>query len=257
MFLASSLLYALLATATTGSEHLRQLKSTKAGTKSSKHVGRSPLTRSSKAGKSAKSWSKVGKSVKSWSKAGKKTKGCERPPKAKLPEQCENEAKVPTPALPVVNVVSQENFLKCVSALAASEFSFTDFSNYDKWFNDDSVLSLAPTGSYQGPINIAEYANFVNAVDVFSTYELALESEIILPIVADGDDCMVTSAVVNSMVTNVTVTPTTGAVSLDTVVGYRIQFAVLGESTILIDRIELVSFCNTVNLPSYCILNTN
>jgi len=74
MFLASSLLYALLATAATGSEHLRQLKSTKAD-KFSKHIGRSPLLRSSKAGKSVKSWSKVGKSVKSWSKAGKKTKG--------------------------------------------------------------------------------------------------------------------------------------------------------------------------------------
>ena len=219
MFITSSLLYALLATATTGSEHVCHLKSTKAG-------------KSNKAGKSVKS-----------------SKACKRPKeRAKLPEQCENEFKVINPALPVPNVVSEENVMRYGYALRASGFNFSDIPNYDKWLNDESVLSLAVTGNYQGADNIAEYVNFVNAVDIFDKFyplgDTGVEFQPILPIVADGDYCMLTTAAVNTMVTNIDATPTAGAVSVDTIVGTRFQFTILDEAStsILVDRIELVSF---------------
>jgi len=68
----------------------------------------------------------------------------------------------------------------------------------------------------------------------------------ILPIVADVVYRMVTVAAVvkNQMDTNVTATPTAGAISVDAVVGSRVQFTILEASAVLIDRIgELVSFC--------------
>jgi hypothetical protein len=65
--------------------------------------------------------------------------------------------------------------------------------------------------------------------------------------VANGSDCVLNVAGVNSMVsTNAsTATPSTGAVSLDTTVGIRVQFSILeptaSTSIIYVNRIELVS----------------
>ena len=225
MFLTSSLLYALLATAASGSEHLRQLKSTKAG-------------KSNKAGNLRP---KAGKSV--WSKAGGKKKAkqqCKRPKRAKLPEQCKSEAKLPTPALPVPNIGSEKNVMTCALALGASGFDFFDLPNYDKWFNDESVMHLAVTGTYQGAANIAEYVSFlVNATDVW-TYEpvpVDVDYPPFLPIVANDNYCIITTAGVSSTNT------TAGAITADTVVGARLQYTILeDEQSILIDHAEIVSF---------------
>jgi hypothetical protein len=97
---------------------------------------------------------------------------CRRPKRVKLSEQCENKIKVPTPALPVTNVVSNKNFMRCALALGASGSNLFDLSNYDKWFHDESVLSLAPTGNYQGADNIAKYASFLISDFISDKYGL-------------------------------------------------------------------------------------
>ena len=184
-------------------------------------------------------------------KKAKSKKQCKRPKKAKTPKQCKGVATTYGADLPTKDIASLDDVMTCAYALAASGFNFFDIPNYNLWFDDDSILSLASTGLYKGVSNIAEYVNFVNAKDILDSYvrtksgkDVGGEFPPLLPIVANGSDCVLTFAVANTMVTNPAATPSTGAVSVDTTVGFRIQFSILeptASTSIYVGRIELVS----------------
>jgi hypothetical protein len=47
--------------------------------------------------------------------------------------------------------------LQCfLSSLALSGLNFTDFAHYDKFFMNDSIITLSQAGSFQGPIDVSE-----------------------------------------------------------------------------------------------------
>jgi hypothetical protein len=46
---------------------------------------------------------------------------------------------------------------KCTHAFLSSGFSLSNFENYDNFFRADSTMTLAQTGNYKGPADIAEY----------------------------------------------------------------------------------------------------
>lgn len=184
-------------------------------------------------------------------KKRKSNKQCKRPNKAKTPKECKGAATTYGADLPTKDIGSLADVQTCSYAFQASGFRFFDSPKYDLWLDEDSILNLASTGLYKGVSNIEEYVNFANAKDLFDFYAPTKSGADVgggfppfLPIVANGSDCVLTFAVVNSMVTNATTaTPNTGAVSLDTTVGLRIQFSILEPTatSIYVDRIELVS----------------
>ena len=46
---------------------------------------------------------------------------------------------------------------ECLGGLAASGFDFSLFSRYDDWFDNNSSMTLAQTGTYTGRDDIEEY----------------------------------------------------------------------------------------------------
>lgn len=48
------------------------------------------------------------------------------------------------------------------AGFVALEFSFSNFDRYPEWFDDNSTITLAQAGQYQGAADIAEYVRFAN-----------------------------------------------------------------------------------------------
>jgi hypothetical protein len=182
-------------------------------------------------------------------KKTKSTKQCKRSEKAKTPKRCKDVDKSYGPDLPASDNLVPADIQSCAAAYVSSEFNFFDITNYDRWFNDDTLLSVTTTGLYKGASNIAEYVNFVFSKDLFTEYTATKSAQdvggdfpALLPIVANDTDCVLTFAVVNSIATNAaTATPNAGPVTMDTTVGFRLQFSIV-TSSILVERIELVSY---------------
>jgi len=182
-------------------------------------------------------------------KMTKSNKQCKRPEKAKTPQQCKGVATTYGADLPTKDIASPADIKTCADALLASKFDIFDIPNYDQWLDDDSILSIAATGLYKGASNIAEYVNFVYNDDIFDSFlrtksgkDVGGEFPPLLPIVANGSDCVLTFATVNRIVTNPAATPSTGAVSVDTTVGGRVKFSILGPASVYVERFETVSF---------------
>jgi len=129
---------------------------------------------------------------------------------------------------------------RCGAALQTAGFSFFDLDNYDKWFDDASILYLKETGYYQGPENISEYARFVFS-ELFEYYYASVLSFVPLPLVADGDTCVISFAVVNSMAVKEEYSSVEGDPSADSIVGFRVSFTITSPdlSTVNISNIHL------------------
>uniref|UniRef100_A0A7S2H064 Uncharacterized protein n=1 Tax=Haptolina brevifila TaxID=156173 RepID=A0A7S2H064_9EUKA len=52
--------------------------------------------------------------------------------------------------------------ISCYQSLWASELNFTDFQMYNKFFMNDSVITLSQAGSFSGPQDISEYVSFAS-----------------------------------------------------------------------------------------------
>jgi hypothetical protein len=53
--------------------------------------------------------------------------------------------------------------LRCFLALQRTGYNISDFEGYTKLFRDDSIVTLAQAGSYEGASNIEEYVKFAYA----------------------------------------------------------------------------------------------
>lgn len=73
------------------------------------------------------------------------------------PAHCQGDAK---PAPEKEPLLTPPTDIECLIAFMAFDIDVFDLSRYDEWFNDDSVLELAETGSYVGAANIGEYVAF-------------------------------------------------------------------------------------------------
>jgi len=179
-------------------------------------------------------------------KSSKKCKVKKSPPKKgiKPPKACKGvdttyEPQIISPS----GDLTDPDFLaaagRCGAAIQISGFNFFDPDNYDKWFDDASILYLKETGHYQGPENIAEYAKFVDS-ELFEYYYSTVEAAGI-PLVADGDTCVVSAASVNSMAVKEEYSSVEGDPSVDSIVGFRISFTITSPelSTINISNIHL------------------
>lgn len=80
------------------------------------------------------------------------------------------------------------NSQMCLAALKNSDFDVQNTDAYHKWMDDSTALYLAETGIYQGPEEIKEYVDFVNA-DFFDFVKTRnIET---VPIYLADDECTV------------------------------------------------------------------
>ena len=49
----------------------------------------------------------------------------------------------------------------CIGALVGAQFVLAEGADYSQWFNENSVMNLAQTGSFYGADGIKEYVKFV------------------------------------------------------------------------------------------------
>lgn len=61
--------------------------------------------------------------------------------------------------------------------LIALEFDFIKYSDYNKYFDDDSILTLPQAGMYQGPANIEEYVRFADVSSPFIDTTVTISGE--------------------------------------------------------------------------------
>jgi len=175
---------------------------------------------------------------------GQKNNKCMRQEKPKIPKRCDNVEQVWAPGIPTPTVNPDPiDINKCVGALLQSGFDIFKTDDYDKWLSDDSMMSLVTTGLYKGVDAITEYVNLIYNKAVFSEYRESLQVSDIpnfppfVPILADkGNMCAFTFGAINSIKTNA---ESGNSVSMDRIVGFRLQFTVLGATEIHMDRIEL------------------
>lgn len=188
---------------------------------------------------------KTKKSVKS-TKSSKKCKVEKSPPKkgVKSPKACKGvdttyEPKIIPPSGDITNPDFLAAARRCGAAILTAGFDFFDLDNYDKWFDDASILYLKETGYYQGPENISEYVRFVFS-ELFEYYYKS-SPLVPLPLVADGDTCVISFATVNSMAVKEEYSSVEGDPSADTIVGYRVSFTITSPdlSTVNISNIHL------------------
>lgn len=144
--------------------------------------------------KSSKSYSKKGTKLPKSKSSQSFKKG------AKLPEACKGvdtayEPEIIPPSVDIENPVSLAAATRCATALKASGFNFFDFGNYDQWFDEDSILYLPETGYYKGPEDISEYVQFTIS-DMFEYYYDSVPGSP-LPLLADGDTCAISFAVID------------------------------------------------------------
>ena len=187
---------------------------------------------------------KTKKSVKS-TKSSKKCKVEKSPPKkgVKSPKACKGVDTTYEPkVIPPSGDLTNPDFLaaagRCGAALQTSGFNFFDLDNYDKWFDDASILYLKETGYYQGPESISEYVRFVSDSELFEYYSTPIPP-VSLPLVADGDTCVISSATVRTAAVKEEYASVEG--DFDYIVGFRLSFTITSPdlSTVNISNIHL------------------
>ena len=193
-----------------------------------------------KSGKSTKKKSK--KSAKSGksTKCDKKAKKTEGPP-----QRCENVVK-PTPQVqPPMGDLTDPAFLgrvqRCSIALALSGFNVFDIPNYSRWFHDETKMWSFETGVYVGEDGIAEYVS-IFGTDIYTDGVYVFPNEnpesSILPLYAEGDKCVISTAQLAASFANPKYRPEE---SWDTVFGYRFEFNITSftgtAASIMVDSI--------------------
>jgi len=78
----------------------------------------------------------------------------------------------------------------CAAAIYLSNFDLTNTGQFNKWFDDESVMILSQAGEYKGVDDITEYVNFIYS-DYFSSY-VYLRKEYMWNIMDDSEHCSVT-----------------------------------------------------------------
>lgn len=58
----------------------------------------------------------------------------------------------------------------CLLGIKISGYDTLDTTNYHKWYNDDSTMELAQSGTFVGPSQMTEYVDFTKAI-YFEKYE--------------------------------------------------------------------------------------
>lgn len=194
-----------------------------------------------KKGKASKSLKK-GKA----SKSPKKGKASKTPKKGfKLPKRCKGVENTPyePEIIPPSGNIADPAFGTavgyCATAFVASGFNIEETDNYDKWFDDDSIMYLKEAGVYQGSDNISEYVNFLFS-ELFEYNYVYLPASPLstLPLVANGNECVFTFAVGISYRVKDDYSSVENP-SGDTVFGYRISFDVTSSTTINVKNIHV------------------
>jgi len=82
-------------------------------------------------------------------------------------------------------------FLQCAFRFFLLDFDVSNFDDYDKYFNDDSVVQLAQLGAYQGADSIKEYIKFVDEEysPVFEFQTILEEENVFLGYNRENDQC--------------------------------------------------------------------
>ncbi|KAJ8612686.1 hypothetical protein CTAYLR_002126 [Chrysophaeum taylorii] len=71
--------------------------------------------------------------------------------------------------------VNENDALKCISGFARTGFLFRNFHMYPSYFNEESTMTLAQAGTYEGPDDIEEYVRFALDTSPYVASELDLE----------------------------------------------------------------------------------
>ncbi|KAJ8613010.1 hypothetical protein CTAYLR_004055 [Chrysophaeum taylorii] len=84
--------------------------------------------------------------------------------------------------LVVVDVIIFKLFenekMKCISGFRGSDFRFENFDSYPTYFREDSTLTLAQAGTYQGPEDIEEYMRYASHFSPFFSFAALVKESI-------------------------------------------------------------------------------
>jgi len=144
----------------------------------------------------------------------------------------------------------------CIGALLGAQFKLTEDADYSQWFDENSVMTLAQTGSYFGTDGIQEYVEFVyNPLTFLETARVDIPfnpftggpGQAVIPnvntIVRDGQKCEVTVAIkLCQTFPDPQVDTSSIGKSADMILGYRLFFDVkefeppFAQSKILVNK---------------------
>jgi len=111
----------------------------------------------------------------------------------------------------------------CANGLKNTGFNFLDTDNYHKWYNDDSVMQLAQSGTFKGPEMMTEYVDFTKAT-FFESYE-SLGGEAV-PISLKKDQCEMLIVGPNKAQVKPEYSVSGEGVCLITTVGFKLYYTV-------------------------------
>jgi len=103
------------------------------------------------------------------------------------------------------------------------QFNFLDTDNYRKWYNDDSVMQLAQSGTFIGPGTMIEYVNFVQST-FFESYENVGGERV--SISSKKNQCELVIAVQNKAQVKPEYSVSGEGVCLITTVGFKLYYTV-------------------------------
>jgi len=110
----------------------------------------------------------------------------------------------------------------CAVGLVKSGFDFLDTERYDQWYNEDSVMQLAQSGTFKGPSQMIEYVDFTKA-KFFDYYKRVAGKESSQLVKATKDECVMSIVTINKMQVNATYGQ---PVCLETAVGFKLHYTV-------------------------------
>jgi len=135
---------------------------------------------------------------------------------------------------------SESSITRCLAALQISGFDLKDFDNYERWIDESTIMQVADTGIFLGPDGIREYVEIALAPEgayVIKEVEDSPESNRILPITADGNECVVMITAEIAISTYQLSSP------VDLIQGNRLTYTLLDDapfpSDILMHRIDV------------------
>lgn len=190
--------------------------------------------------------SKITKSSKkAKAKSTKVGKRCKRETKAVAPKSCKGikPHNGQLDSLPTPNATSTNDINRCLVALQLSGLVLDENVQLDAFFNENSVMMIPDVGVFIGLNAIIEYANVAYRAPgeafVIANPVSYPETAQVLPIKAEGDDCIILQSSKATFTTYNSTSP------VDLLLGYRITYTILEAgptpSKILVNRVDIVS----------------
>jgi len=112
----------------------------------------------------------------------------------------------------------------CVLGVKNSGYDALDTTNYHEWYNDDSTMELAQSGTFVGPLQMSEYVDFTKSI-YFEKYDTVGDHYGKLQI-ASKDRCLLEYAIQNKAQVKPEYTNNGEGQCIITTVGVKLDYAV-------------------------------